>query len=468
MTDCSTSVWRRPEVFSTRRMPLLAALCLGLAGLMLASAQAQTSLKDLDTELLIGDDVSLSNRSYPEVDNAIQRFKNNDLQGARLFLDKAKEKHPQLPPPDLMMAKMQTTVRNAMAVRILLESAIKNYPDDPEAYLILADQAFRAGRTAEADALFEKADTLIQKYEGNAKRKRKFVINALAGRSAILERREQWDQAIVLLKKWIENDEDNAVARQRIGIALFRLDKSADAFKEFSKARELNPESPHPYVLIGRLYAQEGDDDKARTAFEKAYAEEKTDSGTARAYADWLIQVDELDKAQEVASALLQQDPEAIEPLFLDGVIAQMNGQSELAEKNMMKVLSIDPSNATATNLLAMLLIERDDQASKDRALSYAKLNAERFPNNGQAIITYAWVLYKLGHMREADAALKKGIQAGNTTPDSTYFIAQILSEQNHKQAAIQTLEQAVNQKSMFVYRKQAEQLLAKLKAELK
>lgn len=441
-------------------LSLLTILCLQ-STFLLSSADAQ-----LTTKNLIGDAVSLSNQSYPDIENAIQRFGNGDIEGAKLFLDKAKAKHPQLPPPEITMAKMQMAARNSAAVRFLLESAAVKYPNDPEAYLILADRAFAEGRTTEASALFEKADVLVQRFNENAKRKRSFVGRVLAGRSAIVERRQQWEDALTLLRRWIEIDPDNALARQRLGVVLFRLKKPSEAIEQLSKAREISSASPHPYVLVGKLFVQEGNDEEARLAFEKAYAEEKTNVETARAYADWLIQDDRLDKAQEVATALLKQNPDSINALFLDGVIAEMRGESARAEKAMMKVLSLDPSNAVATNLLAQLLIERDDDSAKDRALSYAQLNAERFPNSGQANITLAWVLYRLGRMREADAALKKGVQAANSSLDSAYFVAKILADQNRKRPAKQALQQAVGKTGLFIYRKQAEKLLAKLQAE--
>src|SRR5690554_6285522 len=69
----------------------------------------------LSTENLIGTAVSLSNKSYPEVDSAIQRFRNGDIQGAIDYLNQATEKYPSLPPTDVTLAKMQLAARNGNA-----------------------------------------------------------------------------------------------------------------------------------------------------------------------------------------------------------------------------------------------------------------------------------------------------------------------------------------------------------------
>ena len=359
--------------------------------------QTQTQAPaQLTTEALIGEAVSLSNKSYPNVDNAVQRFRDGDVEGATILMEKAKAKHPKLPPVGIMMAKMQAAARNAAAVRIMLERTVIKHPNDPEAYLHLADQAFGGGRTVEAEALFEKAEALTQQFDENAKRKRSFEVRSIAGRARVAERWQQWDPAIELLKKWVEIDPDNAKARQRYGIVLFRLGKSSESFQQFSKARELDATSPHPDVLLGKLYAQKMDaenNEQARESFERAYAEEPANATTAQAYVEWLIQDDQLDKASQVSAKLLKRSPDSVGALIMDSIVSFMNGQSEKAEKSLQKVLSLDPSNATATNLLAQLLIERDDASAKDRALRYAQANAKLFPNSGQLNITLAWVL---------------------------------------------------------------------------
>ena len=160
------------------------ALLVALIGLTAPAAWAQ-----LTTEQLIGSAVSLSNKDYPEVDKAIQRFLNSDAKGALEYLNLAKEKYPKLPPTNVTFAKMQMAARNARAVRILLERAVIESPDDPEAYLLLADQAFQGNRITESAALFEFAAPLIESFTENSKRKRNFETALLAGRAAIAERR---------------------------------------------------------------------------------------------------------------------------------------------------------------------------------------------------------------------------------------------------------------------------------------
>ncbi len=414
---------------------------------------------------LIGDAVSLSNQQYPEVESAIQRFKNSDVVGAREYLVQAKTKYPKLPPVDLLLAKLMVFNRNGEQARALLEQTVTNQASDPEAYLLLADLAFAEGRTTEAQALFEKATGLVQAFNENEKRKQAFQIRVLAGTSAVHERRQQWNEAIALLAKWAALDPESAAAHTRLGITQFRLKKPAEALAEFKKARELEPTSAHPNIMLGQLFTQEQSLDQARKEFEQAYKEDQKNEATARAYAEWLIQQNELDKAQAVAAAMRKNAPQSVAALMLDGLVAKMRNDQKAAEEALTKVLSLDPSNAGATNLLALILSESTNPAQQEKALRYAQMNAERFATNSQANITLAWILAKLNRPAESDAFLTKAVQAGNLNADSAYLVARILVQKGQKENAAKALEQVLAQAGagMFMYRKEAEALLKEL-----
>jgi len=461
----------RPLQLLRQAILLLAVLMCTLTTAELCHAQAETAAQPAATKnpltpkFLIGDAVSLSNQSYPEIEKAIQRFLNRDVQGAQEYLDQAKEKYPKLAPTDVMMAKMQMVYRNVQGVQFYLERAATRSPEDPEAYLMLADQAFQAQRTTESMALFDYAAPLVEKFSGNSKRKRSFDIRVMAGRAAVAERRGQWEQAKELLQQWLEIDPENAMAHTRMGIVLFRLDNAKGALAEFTKAKDINPKTAHPFVSLGRLFYANSDTENARKSYEKAYGENESDADVAQAYVEWLIQEYELEKAQEIATALRDNSPGELTPLLLDGIVAYMRGQADRAEQTFQKVLSLDPRNARATDLMALLLIQSDKLQDKERALQYAQNNAERLSTNAQANVTRAYVLYELGRKAEAQKSLQ---QAGKMQiqPDSTYLIAKILAAENQNDKAINALKKILSQKSgLVIFRRQAEELLAELQA---
>ncbi|HMO83855.1 MAG TPA: tetratricopeptide repeat protein [Lacipirellulaceae bacterium] len=461
---------RKLALAAVSRAAVLTGLIVGSS----ASARAQTGqagdaamqeaiLKALSVETLIGDSVSLSNQSYPEVENAIKRFLNNDLDGAREFLELARSKYPKLPPSDLTLAKMLIIVRNGQQARLKLEQTVAEHPHDPEAYLMMADLAFVEGRTTEAHALFDRAAEMTERFTENEKRKQNFQIRVLAGLAAIHERRLQWDKAVELLQQWVEIDPDSAIAHQRLGATLFRLNKATEALEEFKKARQLDPASNHPQVWLGQLYTQDENLAEARKNFEAAYAAESENESTARAFAEWLIQQNDLDRAQQVAAAMRQQTPNAVSALLLDGLVAKMRGQNEEAEKALIRVLELDPNNSGATNLLALILSESKEPGDLERAFSYAQRNAALFSNNAQANITLAWVLYQMGRVNESLQILSRGVT--NPSADAAYLIARIMEMQKQPEKAAQVLDQFLKQPGggLFIYRREAEAMLKRL-----
>jgi tetratricopeptide (TPR) repeat protein len=444
--------------FVTSRSCLLA-LVLGLGGSLSASDAAAQS--QLTKEALIGDAVSELGR-YNDIDEAIKRFQNRDVLGARRFLESAKEKDPNLPPTDLTLAKMYFLSGNAAAGRASLEKAAQDNPADPEAYLILADQAITQGRSIEAEALYEKALQLTEAFDENAKRKRSLEIRARTGRAIVAERRRQWQAAANDLQALLELDPDNATGHYRLGQALFMLDKASEGYREFVKSEELDENMPNPYVSAALMYDRLDDMGRARQAFERAIQEDKSDATALASYAQWLIKTGSIENAETTLDAARQANPESLDILILSGVAASMAKKMKPAEDYFMQAHGKAPTNGTVINQLALLLIDQPDEDKRRRALEFAGMNAKLNNENAEAQVTLAWVLYQLGRMADAEAALRNALQLGNMGPDGSYLVAKMLSDRNQADAARQILENALSgeNQGIFLHRKEAEELL--------
>ena len=211
----------------------------GIAGLVSNSqAKAQLTVKAL-LKNAVSD---ATDEQYPHVAEAITRFTNKDVKGALAELTVAKndkERGKKLPPAEMMMANMLLMVNQGNPARGELEECIKNNPDDPEAYLVLADMAFNDRQVAAADLLFAKADQLAATYVDNPKRDSDFKARAKAGLAAVAESREQWDAAEKYLTAWLKVVDPNptneqsatantagANAHDRLGRVLFHADQS--------------------------------------------------------------------------------------------------------------------------------------------------------------------------------------------------------------------------------------------------
>lgn len=453
---------------------LLAALlvAVGMSAFCSPHATAQ-----ITAETLIGDSVSdPENSRYSDVSEAIKRYSNKDVLGAKQFLESAKRKEDRLPPVNLMMAKLYFLSRQTQAGLAALEATAREVPNDPEPYLLLADQAIASQQAIQASALYDKAIELIDKYDENERRKRKFIIRANAGRSAVLQRWQDWEGAEADLRTWIEADPEDANAYNRLGFVLFMQGREKEGYEAFQKADQLNSELPSPYVSAASMYqrlATEATDaakkseyeSKARQSFERAFQTDKNDETTLIAYSEWLIRTGDMEKAASVLEAARAAQPNSHQIQLLSGVHAQMTGDSAAAEKYYNQTLALAPGNRDANNQLALLLIQSDDPNTRARAEAIARLNAQLNENNADVNITLAWVLRQMNKGAEANEAYQKGVRLGTLSADSTLLVAKLLVEQNRGDVARGLLESALErEQGIFVSRAEAEALLESLK----
>jgi tetratricopeptide (TPR) repeat protein len=402
---------------------------------------------------------------YGDIDEAIKRFANRDVLGARTFLESANRKDPALPPPDLILAKMYFLSGNAAAGRASLERTAMESPGDPEAYLILADQAIQQRRLIEAESLYEKGLELAGKFTGNAKRKRNFEVRARTGRALVAEQRRNWSRATDDLKVLLKIDPDNATAHYRLGQALFMQKQYRDGYNEFVAARKLNKELPDPYVAAALMYSQLGQQSEAQQAFDRALKASSNDASTLTAYAQWLIRQGSIEKAESILDDARKASPDALNVWILSGVAARMNKKMKPAEDYFMEALRISPANGDTINQLALLLIEQGDQSKRQRALEFAGISSRLNNDSADAQVTLAWVLYQMGRANDAEQALRNGLQLGSLSPDSSFLVAKVLVDQNRADAAKQILKGALDAETpgIFVNRQEAQTLLETL-----
>lgn len=444
---------------------LLAATLLLGGGIAPAVVSAQ-SADNLTAENLIGDSVSAPNNArYSDVAEAIKRFKNRDQLSARTFLERAVQKNPKLPPVGILIAKMQGLAGNGNAVRAALEQAVQeDSANDPEPYLLLAEDALNGGRTIEAEALFDKAGALIEGYDANAKRKRRFIIRAYRGSAEIAQRRRDWQAAESDLQKWLEQDPEDAAALNRLGQVLFMLERPREGYEAFVKAKGINDSGPNPYVSAALMYSRLDKEAEAMEAFKKAFEESPADETALVAYAQALVKAGKMSQAASVLKSARDQAPESLNVWLLSGVTARINGEMDVAENHLMTALGLAPSNRDALNQLAQLLIDSPDATDRARALQFANVNAQLHQNNPDVNMTLTWALLQNGQAERANTALRAAIQGGSLSPDGNFLLAKILAARNDNENARKVLESALkNDQGIFVQKAQAEALLESL-----
>ena len=456
------SACRRVAAGTTRALLLLGLGVLAVG--MPASAPAQVTV-----QTLIGRAVT-DDAHANEVNGAITRFRDRDIDGCRAMLERVHADDPKVPPPGVMMATLWLSVKQVAAARAELDQTVTKFPEDPEPYLVLGDLAFQERMVTDAAVLFDRAEELAAKFDSNAKRKRDFEIRCHAGKAAVHEARGQWETALADIQKWVEIDPDSASAKQRLGSAYFQLDKPDEALTAFGEAHDLDGKLPRKEMLLARLYDQGKKVDKARKLVEAAVQAAPEDAAVRLGAANWFLAHGDTVAARENGDKALDLDPKNLEARIVNGTIARVARDFESASKLFGEAHSQSPRNFVASDSLALVLAELPQKENVQRALEIAETNVAMVKDNPQlqvaSLTTLSWVLYKLGRMADAEKILAQVSQNNSLSADGAYYIAQILSDKGEKEQAQRLLEQLMTNDPIFANRAAAEALQAELKAE--
>ena len=411
-----------------------------------------------------------------EVEDAIKKFQQTDFTAAFELLQDAKKKNPDLQPAQLMMARLFAAANQPGGVRNWLEKAVVDLPDDPEAFVVLADFNLREGRFTEADLLLARAAAVLKDFKASKKRKDALQPQILNLQAAVAEYREDWPGAQKLLDALLKLDEKNAVVMQRLGRVLFlqkTKEKLTEAYAMFKKAKGADDQVLLPEAQMAQLYEANGDHDQAQKWMESALKlAPKDDIETRLVAAQWAVGTDQIAKAADWASAALKIDDKNFKALIMCGIVALFQEDFKKAESFFEMAHLQSPANFAATNNLALALVEQDKEknsdAKKRKALEYATDSVQKNQRVSEAWSTYGWVLYKNGKIDEAEKALTTALSGGQLSADTAYYLARVLTDKGRTEQAERFAQAAVDSKRPFTKRREAKLLLEELKAKAK
>jgi tetratricopeptide (TPR) repeat protein len=437
-------------------------IVLGLALLLFVAATAQqSSAEPLALDQAKTDDAKV--KQNPEVVKAFELFRNQKFTDAYETLKKACEKDSTLPPPEMVMGQFLIMAQKMDAARSWIEQGAKNWPEDPEAYLVLGQLALQEGRMVEADLLLQKASELIEKFDKNADRKTNLQSSADGQLARLAMTQGNWEVARLYLESILAAHPDDIKAIRNYAQTLFEEDKIDQALAKLGEAKKINEQMLSPEIIIGNWLIEKGKNEESKKYMIAAVNKAPEDLTTRLAVANWAFQIREIDEADKQAQAALKLDPKSRYGKLIAGNVALFKGEYPSAVKYFKEVLAESPNNFSASNNLALALAEQDDRRKQESALQYARMNAKMNPKGVEAFSTLGRVLFRLGLVKEAEQALRTAAKNGNIPPDSAFYLAEIFVENGNKDDAIKLLEDALKSKLLFSRHADAEALLKKL-----
>ncbi|TWT69016.1 tetratricopeptide repeat protein [Crateriforma conspicua] len=406
--------------------------------------------------------------AQPLLDKALAAFKESDATAAMELFQSAYNQHPDLPPGEVMFARLAYATGNRSSGRTALERAAENHGNDPEVWNMLAELAIGEGRIAEAEVLFEKALELSDSYDRNETRKNKLTATAHAGLAAIYERRQNWAAAKPHLRAWIELDQRNEAAWNRLAAAHFQLEDYEFAKQTLQNLSTFSKSGVLPEVAMGRMYQADGKHELAKKAMLNAKQAGQDDAQTQIAVGLWAMAAGEQQLMQQCVNRAKELVPDSPAVNAMLGTVKRFEGDSVGAEIIFAELHQQNPASFDATNGLALSLLSQDSPEKHQLALRHAevllKSNSNTKTQKGRAAVaTYAWALFRIGKTKEAEQVIRKAILGGEFSPEVGYFAAAIFESVGELDAAKQFAQAALNSSVAFPEEADARALLTRL-----
>ena len=422
---------------------LLTAALWGI-GCMNGWAQKNAASSEGQAEVSQPASVNLSPEIEAQYKEAVEKFNQQDITGALETLRTMAAAEPRLIPPRLILAQWYSQLKNQNAVRVSLEMATEESPDDPEAFLLLGEIALRRGELTVAELLFQKAETLLAAYQANPERAKKLSLTLLKDRITVARNRSRWTQMQELLGALLKAEGETPENCRLIGVSFFELEKEDSAKSWFARADQLAPGKGLPADgMMAQLYLNKGKTEAARESLKNALAANPKSIEVLNTYLAFSLGENDNATVGQIADQLYAADPKNPAVLRSCGIAALYQEDYAGAEKLFQEALAAQPTDTEITNGLALALCEQNDPEKAKLALQHAASNLQKQGNNREFLATFGWTLYRSGDKEKA--------------------LQVMLSDRGEKETAKKLLGAALSNKTPFFKRKAAQALLDQL-----
>ena len=411
----------------------------------------------------------LSPAEEAKYQEALQHFNSQNLAKALASLQELAASNPAATPPRLILARWFAELKNPKAVRTSLELATEESPNDPEAFLSLAEISLLEGSLTAAELLTVQGRRVLEQYSANPTRKQNLTRKALTLQLAYSNARRRWANAQEAILALIKLDGETAELDRALGRVLFQQNQEDKAREMFVRADKLTPADAASTTLpadalLSQLYAERGDLVNAKKYLDAALKASPKSVPTLVLSISTALEENDLETAWTRARQLYANDKSA-DVLKIYGKVALFRSDYPQAEGAFQEVVRQNPLDAEAVAGLALALCEQDDVEKRKRAVQYATSNVQKQANNRDYLATLGWTLYRSGDADAAIQVLQQSVADGQINAAAAYYFAVALVEKGQTEAAKQLLNAALATKPPFAKRAAAAALAKQLES---
>ena len=307
------------------------------------------------------------------------------------LLDRTLELDDSLVDVYLIKARIYRAQGNRDAAKAVIEQVLKDHPDNialrmQYAHMLVEDKDYKA---ASEQYLY------VQKKQPDN-------VEVLLNLALLYIETERLDEAAELLSHLIELDKKTDIANYYLG----RIEQNKEQYKS-AIAHYIKVENG-TYVFeaklrIASLFARLDRTDEAIEQLNVLVEDTESWSKRVRAYlaqGEIFRSRQRYQDAFDMYSRALSHNREDINLLYARALIAEKVDRVDIAESDLLKVLSIEPKNSDALNALGYTLADKTERYQE--AKEYIQKAAELVPDDPAIMDSLGWVNYRLGELQEA------------------------------------------------------------------
>ncbi len=428
--------------------------------------QAAIDLLVAQLDQLIPGDYESDSVQYDKLFDIASFFANGNEAMVRAKITELAELDARLPPPDLLLAGMAFATNNPVQGKALLERAGTNHRNHPGIALAFAQLAIVQDRLFDALALVEKARTQSDEPGQDETTKQFYETAILKALTVIETRRKDFRRAREHASQWEKLEpagNDMLLATAEIE---FLLENSDSAQAYLNRRAEEQLATIPTELILAKWYRGINDLENYARWVESAQQKYTSNALTQIEYGTWLIFSEQFDRAAEIVAQYESENGESAESKLIRGRIAFSKEDFAAAEELFGDLHRQQPNDFENSYLYALCLLGSDDPEKHQQAGAIVQRNLQVNPNNQLALASMGWALLRIGKPDLAQQLLSRIPTGGNILPDTAFFLAKLMVEQDRRTQARNVLEPFLETKQTFLFRPAAKRLIEQIDSE--
>lgn len=470
---------------STTDNETISAAYLGLASIFMQ----QNKLAEAEAEL-----TALLTRDPKNTQALFMRsglfFNRRDFEKALKDMEAVVENSPNDPSAFLGLADVLNGSGDSARAEQIISDVIVRFPSYGQAYITMANlqmlqnkpeaalMTLDIGKSAvqsNIDIILNRADILValkrfddarKELEELAKSRSEYKVPALMRLAEIEMSRKRFTAATQIFENVLKENPEAQAAVEGYLHALVSAKKTKEALAFADKRRKSRPDDLLAHYLYGEIALVNKNVPEAEKSFRKALDLNPSWEQPLARLATIYSSQNKITEAMKLCESLLEKNPDAVSPAVLLGILLEQKGDLDGAEARYRKVLEVHKDNLLAANNLAYLLSRHKNTKERLQEAETLAMNAS-ISSAPATFDTLGWIQYQLGKDDEAEKNIRKAAEELKENSTIAYHLAATLAKSKNKdkrKEALEILQRITDAKApAFAQMSDARKLLLKL-----